>query len=182
MPHDSSAPASLPRPWLPGTGLALAFEQPSIVTRPFRVPIMSSRRFAREGHIACTSDATILARYGISHCLGDNLGPGAICRGLRSIPVLLDLCHDLEKWAPRAVILNYVAPDRRQRHSPIQRNRTSCSRPRLQRSEHRSIVGAVGPREYQRSRLSLRRNQPSGLVPKASAWNHGPLSAHSPGN
>ena len=109
MPHDSSALASLPRPWLPGTGLALAFEQPSIVTRPFRVPIMSSRRFAG-GHIACTSDATILARYGISHCLGDNLGPGAICRGLRSIPVLLDLCHDLEKWAPRAVILNYVAP------------------------------------------------------------------------
>jgi alpha-galactosidase len=38
------------------------------------------------------------------------LGPGGVFRALRSIPVLLDLCRDMDDVAPKALLLNYVNP------------------------------------------------------------------------
>ncbi|NIM93770.1 MAG: alpha-galactosidase [Anaerolineales bacterium] len=55
-------------------------------------------------------DIEIPFRYGVDQCVGDTLGPGGVFRGLRSIPVLIDLCHELDKVAPDALLLNYVNP------------------------------------------------------------------------
>jgi alpha-galactosidase len=55
-------------------------------------------------------DYKIPLKYGVDQCIGDTLGPGGIFRALRTIPVLVDIVHDMEKLCPRAVILNYANP------------------------------------------------------------------------
>lgn len=55
-------------------------------------------------------DIDIPRRHGIEQCVGDTLGPGGIFRGLRTVPVLLDLCREMDELAPRALLLNYVNP------------------------------------------------------------------------
>jgi len=42
--------------------------------------------------------------------VGDTLGPGGVMRGLRPIPLLLDICADLDDVVPDALLLNYVTP------------------------------------------------------------------------
>jgi len=42
--------------------------------------------------------------------VGDTLGPGGVFRALRTIPVLLYLCHDLDDVAPNAWLFNYTNP------------------------------------------------------------------------
>jgi alpha-galactosidase len=46
----------------------------------------------------------------VGQCVGDTLGPGGVFRALRTIPVLLDLCDDMDNVAPEALLLNYVNP------------------------------------------------------------------------
>jgi len=55
-------------------------------------------------------DLEIPEKYGIKQGLGDTLGPGAVFYGLRHIPVLLDICHDMEELCPDAWLLNYANP------------------------------------------------------------------------
>jgi alpha-galactosidase len=55
-------------------------------------------------------DIHIPQKYGVEQCVGDTLGPGGVFRGLRTIPVLLELCRDLDDVAPNALLLNYVNP------------------------------------------------------------------------
>ena len=55
-------------------------------------------------------DFEIPKRYGLRQTIADTLGIGGIMRGLRTIPVLLDLCRDLEELSPDALLLNYVNP------------------------------------------------------------------------
>ncbi len=59
---------------------------------------------------AYTLDIDIPRKYGVEQCVGDTLGPGGVFRGLRTIPVLLDLCNDMAELAPDALLLNYVNP------------------------------------------------------------------------
>lgn len=66
--------------------------------------------FQQGGLDAYRTDIEIPKRYGIEQCVGDTLGPGGVFRGLRTIPVLLDLCRELDELAPRALLLNYVNP------------------------------------------------------------------------
>jgi alpha-galactosidase len=66
--------------------------------------------FQEGGLEAYAFDIEIPFRYGVDQCVGDTLGPGGVFRGLRSIPVLIDLCHELEEVAPDALLLNYVNP------------------------------------------------------------------------
>ena len=66
--------------------------------------------FQAGGLEAFRTDIEIPQRYGIEQCVGDTLGPGGVFRALRTIPVLLDLCRDLDDAAPDAMILNYVNP------------------------------------------------------------------------
>lgn len=66
--------------------------------------------FQQGGLEAYTLDIEIPRKYGVEQCVGDTLGPGGVFRGLRTIPVLLDLCRDLDQLAPDALLLNYVNP------------------------------------------------------------------------
>lgn len=66
--------------------------------------------FQQGGLTAYGLDIEIPERYGVEQCIGDTLGPGGVFRSLRTIPVLLDLCHDLEDVAPDALLINYVNP------------------------------------------------------------------------
>jgi alpha-galactosidase len=55
-------------------------------------------------------DIDIPLKYGVGQCVGDTLGPGGVFRALRTIPVLLDLCDDMDDLAPDALLINYVNP------------------------------------------------------------------------
>jgi len=55
-------------------------------------------------------DKKIPLKYGIDQTVGDTLGPGGTFRGIRSIPVLIDICRDMEKVCPNALLLNYANP------------------------------------------------------------------------
>lgn len=59
---------------------------------------------------AYLSDIQIPDRYGINQNVGDTLGPGGVFRALRTVPVLVDICKDMEKLCPNAHLLNYTNP------------------------------------------------------------------------
>ena len=59
---------------------------------------------------AFARDYEIPMKYGIDQCIGDSLGPGGIFRGLRTIPVLLDIAQDIMELCPNATLLNYSNP------------------------------------------------------------------------
>lgn len=59
---------------------------------------------------ATVTDFEIPKRYGLRQTIADTLGIGGIMRGLRTIPVLLDICHDMEEVGADATLLNYVNP------------------------------------------------------------------------
>ncbi len=55
-------------------------------------------------------DFEIPKKYGLRQTIADTIGIGGIMRALRTIPVLLDICHDMEELCPKATFLNYVNP------------------------------------------------------------------------
>jgi len=59
---------------------------------------------------ATVVDFEVPKRFGLRQTIGDTLGVGGIMRGLRTIPVLLDVCRDMEEACPEALLLNYVNP------------------------------------------------------------------------
>lgn len=66
--------------------------------------------FQAGGLDAYKLDIEIPQKYGVGQCVGDTLGPGGVFRALRTIPVLVDLCNDMNEVAPDALLLNYVNP------------------------------------------------------------------------
>lgn len=56
------------------------------------------------------TDIEIPEKYGVDICVGDTRGPAGIFRFLRSAPVLLDICRDIERICPDAYVLNYTNP------------------------------------------------------------------------
>ena len=66
--------------------------------------------FQQGGLDAYALDIEIPQRYAVEQCVGDTLGPGGVFRALRTIPVLLDLCDEMDDLAPDALLLNYVNP------------------------------------------------------------------------
>jgi alpha-galactosidase len=59
---------------------------------------------------ATVIDFEVPKRYGLRQTIGDTVGIGGIMRGLRTIPVLLDVCRDMEELCPDALLLQYVNP------------------------------------------------------------------------
>src|SRR6185437_13643412 len=59
---------------------------------------------------ATMTDFDIPKKYGLRQTIADTLGIGGIMRGLRTIPVLLSMCRDMEKVCPDVTFLNYVNP------------------------------------------------------------------------
>ncbi len=55
-------------------------------------------------------DNDIPLKYGVDQCIGDTLGPGGLFKGLRTIPVWLDILKDAEDLCPEALVLNYTNP------------------------------------------------------------------------
>src|SRR3954466_3170323 len=55
-------------------------------------------------------DFAIPKKYGLRQTIADTLGIGGIMRGLRTIPVLLDMCRDMEELCPDVTFLQYVNP------------------------------------------------------------------------
>lgn len=55
-------------------------------------------------------DFEVPKKYGLRQTIGDTLGIGGIFRALRTIPVMLDYCHVIERVAPDAWLLNYSNP------------------------------------------------------------------------
>jgi alpha-galactosidase len=55
-------------------------------------------------------DIEIPLKYGIDTNIGDTRGPSGIFRALRTIPVMLDIARDMERYCPNALMLNYTNP------------------------------------------------------------------------
>lgn len=63
------------------------------------------------GKSAWEKDLNIPMKYGIIQPVGDTVGPGGISRALRLLPVIVDMCHDMEDICPNALLLNYSNPN-----------------------------------------------------------------------
>ena len=55
-------------------------------------------------------DFKIPREFGLKQTIADTLGIGGIMRGLRTIPVLLDIAKDIMEVCPKAIWLQYVNP------------------------------------------------------------------------
>ncbi|HEX4492855.1 MAG TPA: alpha-glucosidase/alpha-galactosidase [Acidimicrobiia bacterium] len=59
---------------------------------------------------ATVIDFEVPKQFGLRQTIGDTLGIGGIMRGLRTIPVLLSMCADMEELCPDVWFLNYTNP------------------------------------------------------------------------
>lgn len=55
-------------------------------------------------------DFEVPKQFGLRQTIADTLGVGGIMRALRTVPVLLDMCHEMEEVCPDAWLLQYVNP------------------------------------------------------------------------
>ncbi|MGE5673871.1 MAG: alpha-glucosidase/alpha-galactosidase [Mycobacterium leprae] len=63
------------------------------------------------GYKPCTvTDFEVPKQYGLQQTIADTLGIGGIMRGLRTIPVLLEMARDMAELCPAVTFLNYVNP------------------------------------------------------------------------
>ena len=63
------------------------------------------------GYEPCTvTDFEVPKRFGLRQTIADTLGIGGIMRGLRTIPVALSMCADMEELCPDVWFLNYTNP------------------------------------------------------------------------
>jgi len=91
---------------LPAKTWATTNRREAIAGADFVVVMIQVGGFAAYGH-----DYHIPLKYGVDQCIGDTLGPGGIFRGLRHIPVLVDVARDMEEVAkPGAIMLQYANP------------------------------------------------------------------------
>lgn len=55
-------------------------------------------------------DIEIPKKFGVDVNVGDTRGISGVFRALRTIPVMLDIAKDIEKYCPKAIVLNYTNP------------------------------------------------------------------------
>src|SRR6266436_4649829 len=90
---------------------------------PAKITATTARRAALEGadyainmiqvggYEPCTvTDFEVPKQFGLRQTIADTLGIGGIMRGLRTIPVILDTCRDMEELCPDVWFLNYTNP------------------------------------------------------------------------
>jgi len=58
-------------------------------------------------------DFQIPLRHGIKQVYGENGGPGGLSHSLRNIPIVLDIARDVEKLAPKALVISFTNPESR---------------------------------------------------------------------
>jgi alpha-galactosidase len=93
--------------------------------RPFIIQATTDRKIALDGadfviiSIAVERnkrwklDFEIPIKHGVKQVLGENGGPGGLFHAMRNIPIVLDICRDIERLAPDALVLNYTNPEGR---------------------------------------------------------------------
>src|SRR5205085_4553064 len=107
---------------LPGSELA-AGRMPEPLVVPAKIVATTDRRAAFDGadyainmiqvggyEPATVIDFEVPKRFGLRQTIADTLGIGGIMRGLRTIPVLLSMCTDMEELCPDVWFLNYTNP------------------------------------------------------------------------
>ncbi|HEX2946814.1 MAG TPA: alpha-galactosidase [Clostridia bacterium] len=62
------------------------------------------------GWDAAACDISIPKEYGVSYFIGDTRGPSGIFRFLRTLPPMMEILKDIEKYCPNTVFLNYTNP------------------------------------------------------------------------
>jgi len=62
------------------------------------------------GYHATRTDFDVPRKYGVRQTIGDTLGIGGIMRGLRTIPVMIDVANDIVERCPDGLLLNYTNP------------------------------------------------------------------------
>ena len=55
-------------------------------------------------------DWEVPIKHGVRHTLGENGGPGGLFHSMRNIPIILDICRDIERLCPNALVLNFTNP------------------------------------------------------------------------
>ncbi|QJD86203.1 family 4 glycosyl hydrolase [Cohnella herbarum] len=58
-------------------------------------------------------DWEIPRKHNIKQVLGENGGPGGLSHALRNIPIILDICKDMEELCPDAYLINFSNPESR---------------------------------------------------------------------
>jgi alpha-galactosidase len=90
--------------------------QPTIETTADRARALDGANYAINmiqvgGYRPCTvTDFEIPKKYGLRQTIADTLGIGGIMRALRTTPVLIEICREMEQRCPDVVHLNYVNP------------------------------------------------------------------------
>lgn len=75
-----------------------ALKEADFVTTQFRVGMLQARKL----------DERIPLKYDV---IGQETnGPGGLFKGLRTIPVILDICRDIERLCPEAWLINFTNP------------------------------------------------------------------------
>jgi len=68
---------------------------------------VTARVYGSRYHAA---DIRIPAKYGIQQVVGDTCGPGGMMMALRAIPAYLEICREMERRCPHAILLNHSNP------------------------------------------------------------------------
>ena len=89
---------------------------------PARVETYTDREAALDGAdaVLCTilasplgvwrTDIEIPKHWGVDINIGDTRGPSGVFRTARTLPIMLDICRDMERLCPHAYLLNYTNP------------------------------------------------------------------------
>ena len=56
------------------------------------------------------ADIRIPEKYGVSQVIGDTCGPAGMMMALRSIPAYINICQEMEKRCPKAIMFNHSNP------------------------------------------------------------------------
>ena len=62
------------------------------------------------GRRAWEKDVAIFRQFNIYQSTGDTYGAGGVSRALRTIPPLVEIAQDIEKYCPKALFINFTNP------------------------------------------------------------------------
>ncbi|QXE01655.1 6-phospho-beta-glucosidase [Terribacillus sp. DMT04] len=118
-----------------------ALKDADFVTTQFRVGLLDAR----------AKDERIPLKYNV---IGQETnGPGGLFKGLRTIPVILDICKDMEELCPNAWLVNFTNPagmvtEAVLRYSNINKVVGLCNVPIMMKMQVAELLGADGDRVH----------------------------------
>jgi len=62
------------------------------------------------GYRATLTDFEVPKKYGVRQTIADTIGIGGIMRGLRTIPVMIEMANEMTERCPEGLLLNYTNP------------------------------------------------------------------------